>query len=299
MPYRFIIADVFTRTPFGGNQLAVFLDGRGLSDTAMQALTREMNFSESTFVFPPDDPAHAQRIRIFTPARELPFAGHPTVGTAAVLASRGVPGVRDGKGTIVLELGVGPISVDVDVRGDALTSRFTLERGLERREAPSIAAIATTLSVPVEAIAEAWFGSVGLPFCLVRLTNREAVDRAVLDRTAWTAHFSQAWGRDLYFFAGGLQSGNRIYARMFGPSVGVTEDPATGSAAAALAGSLADALPGSDGSFTWQIDQGVKMGRPSLIEIAAEKRDGRVVRVRVGGSTVITGEGAMIVPPGY
>jgi trans-2,3-dihydro-3-hydroxyanthranilate isomerase len=300
MPYPFVIADVFTRTAFGGNQLAVFLDARGLSDNAMQAMTREMNFSESTFLLPPSDPSHARRVRIFTPGRELPFAGHPTVGTAAVLASRGLVDLHDGKATIILEEGVGPVRVDVEVRGDALTSRFTLDRATERpATGPSVAAAASTLSLPVEAIVDTWFAGVGLPFCFVRVSNREAVDRAVLDRAAWTAHFARAWGQDLFFFAGGPATGSRIYARMFGPSVGVVEDPATGSAAAALASSMADALPEREGTFNWQVDQGVTMGRPSLIEISAEKRDGRSVRVRVGGSTVVTAEGSMKLPPGF
>jgi trans-2,3-dihydro-3-hydroxyanthranilate isomerase len=115
MPYSFIIADVFTDTAFGGNQLAVFLDARGLSDNAMQAMTREMNFSESTFLLPPNDPSHTRRLRIFTPGMEVPFAGHPTVGTAAVLASRGFVGLHDGKATVILEEGVGPVRVDVEV----------------------------------------------------------------------------------------------------------------------------------------------------------------------------------------
>jgi len=301
MPHHFVIADVFTSKAFGGNQLAVFPDAHGLSDRAMQSLARELNFSESTFVFPPRNPAYTRRVRIFTPAVELPFAGHPTVGTAAVLANRGLVELRDGKATVVLEEGIGPVSVDIEVRGEALTSRFTLNRGTERPSAdsPSLAAAAAALSLPVEGVTDAWFASVGLPFCFIRVASREAVDRAVLDRAAWSGHFAKAWARDLFFFAGSAASGSRIHARMFGPGVGVDEDPATGSAAAALAASLADALSDPNGTFSWQVDQGVAMGRPSRIEISADKQNGRTVRVRVGGSTVVTGEGSMIVPAGY
>jgi trans-2,3-dihydro-3-hydroxyanthranilate isomerase len=300
MAHDFVIADVFTRTAFGGNQLAVFLDARGLSDRAMQALAREINFSESTFVFPPRDPAHTRHVRIFTPRMEVPFAGHPTVGTAAVLASRGLVDMRDGKATVILEEGVGPVPVDIEVRDDAITSRFTLDRGAERpANSPSVAAAATTLSLPIEAVLDTWFASVGLPFCFVRLTNREAVDRAVLDRSAWSAHFARAWAPHLFLFAGGHPAGSRVYARMFGPAVGVDEDPATGSAAATLAASLADALPDREGTFAWQVDQGVSMGRPSHIEISADKHNGQTVRVRVGGATVLTGQGSMTPPPGY
>jgi len=299
MPYQFVLCDVFTRTAFGGNQLAVFPDARGLSDRAMQAMARELNFSESTFLFPPADAAHTRRVRIFTPRSELPFAGHPTVGTAAVLAARGLTKLQDGKGTVVLEEGVGPISVDVEARGDALTGRFTLQRGVERpAERPSVAAAAAVLSLPVEAVVDSWFASAGLRFCFIRLTNREAVDHALLNRAAWAAHFATAYAKDLFLFTGGSAPASRIYARMFGVSVGVDEDPATGSASAALAGSLADALTDPDGTFSWQIDQGVAMGRPSLIEISADKQNGRTVRIRVGGSTVVTGEGSLSVPAG-
>jgi trans-2,3-dihydro-3-hydroxyanthranilate isomerase len=298
--HAFVIADVFTSTAFGGNQLAVFLDGRGLSTRAMQAIAREINFSESTFLLPPEDPAHTRRVRIFTPGKEVPFAGHPTVGTAAVLAQRGLVALNDGHATVVLGEGVGPVPVDIAARGGALTCRFTLERGLERpADAPSLTAAAATLSLPNEAVVDAWFASVGLPFCFVRLINRDAVDRATLVRSTWAAHFAHAWASDIMLFAGGGGPGERIYARMFGPSVGVEEDPATGSAAAALAASLADAAPAREGAFSWNIDQGVAMGRPSVIEISADKRDGRTFRVRVGGNTVVTGEGSITVPAGY
>jgi len=297
MPHEFVIVDVFTRTPFGGNQLAVFTDARGLSDRAMQVLAREFNFAETTFVLPPRDPVHAARVRIFSPGAEMPFAGHPTVGTAAVLAQRGV-GVQGGVGTMVLEEGVGPIAVDVDVRDSVATSRFTLERGVERpAERPSVSGAAATLSLPVEAVVDTWFATAGLPFAVVRLADRGTVDRAVLDRTAWSGHFARAWSPNVFLFAGDTASG-RLYARMFAPGLGVTEDPATGSAAAALAGALADADPAREGTFSWQIEQGVAMGRPSLIEASAEKRDGRTVRIRVGGGSAMVGSGTMAIPPG-
>ena len=300
MSYSFVIADVFTAAAFGGNQLAVFLDGRGLSDRAMQAIAREINFSESTFLLPPEDPTHTRKVRIFTPHKEVPFAGHPTVGTAAVIASRGLVEMRDGKASLVLGERVGPVPVDVVVRDGSLTSRFTLQRGAERPAVtPSLAAAAAVLSLPSEAVVNAWFASAGLPFCFVRLGNRDAVDRASIDRAAWSAHFAKAWASDTFLFAGGSEPGSPIYGRMFGPSVGVEEDPATGSAAAALAACLADEVTDPDGTFSWRVDQGVAMGRPSVIEISADKRDGRTVRIRVGGSTVVTGEGSITVPSGY
>ena len=164
MAYEFTIADVFTRTPFGGNQLAVFHDARGLSDRAMQALAREFNFPESTFILPPRDPAHTRRVRIFTPHTELPFAGHPTVGTAAVLVHRGLVNLESGAARIVLEEGVGPIVVAVSHRDGTLTSRFTVNRGPETPESrPSRSAAAAALSLPADAIIDSWFASVRPP----------------------------------------------------------------------------------------------------------------------------------------
>jgi trans-2,3-dihydro-3-hydroxyanthranilate isomerase len=300
MPHHFVIADVFTATPFGGNQLAVFPDARGLSDRAMQSLTREFNFAESTFVFPPQDPAHARRVRIFTPGAEVPFAGHPTIGTAAVLARLGLVETPGGRATIVLEEGIGPISVEVHLDNAAVTASFTLERTVERAPAPPRPEdAAAVLSLPRTAVVDTWFAGLGLPFCFVRLTDTETVDRAVLDRAVWDASFAHAWSPNIYLFAGDTSGGGTLYARMFAPAFGIAEDSATGSAAATLAGSLAESSPKWTGDLAWQIVQGVKMGRPSRIEASADKQDGRVIRIRVGGTTVIMGDGHMTIPDGY
>jgi len=297
MAHRFVITDVFTDRPFGGNQLAVFPDARGLSDRAMQAFAREFNFAETTFVLPPEDPRHTRRVRIFTPRTEIPFAGHPTVGTAAVLARLALIEVADGQGTLVFEEGVGPVTVEIHVRGATAFARLVLERSPESpSDRPPVKAAAAALSLPEEAVVEAWYASVGLPFCFVRVSSAEAVDRAALDRGAWAVSFAEAWSPDLFFFAGELGPGQRLYARMFAPAYGIAEDPATGSACATLAGCLAERLADRDGRFLWQIDQGVVMGRPSLIEASAEKRQGRVVNVKVGGATVLVGEGHMTAP---
>ena len=270
MQYRFVIADVFTGTPFGGNQLAVFPEAQGLSTRAMQALAREFNFSESTFVLPPDDPGHARRVRIFTPTAEMPFAGHPTVGTAAVLARLGLLEAPGGSARVVLEEGVGPVAVEIRLGEAADFARLIVERDVEL---PPIAvarqAAAAALSLPESAVRESLFASAGIPFCLIRLESAEAVDSAVLDRAAWNAHFAAAWAPNLFLFAGETAPGGRLYARMFAPALGVAEDPATGAASVALAGSLAGRLPAGDGVFDWHIEQGVAMGRPSLIEASA------------------------------
>jgi trans-2,3-dihydro-3-hydroxyanthranilate isomerase len=148
-------------------------------------------------------------------------------------------------------------------------------------------------------VTDTWFASYGLPFCFITLTDKVMVDRSVLDRAAWSAAFGRAWASNLFLFANDGPAGENVYARMFAPSLGVAEDAATGSAAAALAGSLADVSPHRTGEFAWRIEQGVAMGRPSLILASAEKRDGKVLRVRVGGTTVIVGDGHMTTPDNY
>lgn len=277
--HRYVIADVFTDRPFTGNQLAVFPDAQGLTAESMQAIAREFNFSETTFVLPKD------HVRIFTPKDELPFAGHPTLGTAAVLADLRKMGLP---AKIVLVEGIGPVPVELARRGALIHAQFTIEKPVEvPSERPLASAAAAALSLPENAVKETWYASAGVKFCFVKLADKAAVDRAQLDRAAWAKAFKDAWSSNLYFFCGE----GEIYSRMFGPAIGVEEDPASGSAAVALAGVLASRKAQPQGTFTWQIDQGVAMGRPSKLEATAEKRDGRVVRVKVGGATVIAAEG--------
>jgi len=296
MAHRYLIADVFTEAAFGGNQLAVFPDGRGISEAAMQRVAREFNFSETTFVLPPEAPGTDFRLRIFTPGSELPFAGHPTVGTAAVLAREGLVALSGGRGRVVFGEGVGPVSVELEVDDARAFARLSLEAAVEGSAPPRPEDAAAALSLPADAVLDAWFATVGTPFCYVHLADREAVDRAQVDRAAWSRHFADAFASAIYFFAGDLAAGSRLYARMFAPGFGIDEDAATGAGAATLAGSLANRLPERDGTFTWTLDQGVKMGRPSVLEASAGKRDGRTARVMVGGATVLVADGTMRVP---
>lgn len=296
MSHHYVIADVFTENAFGGNQLAVFPDGRGISEPAMQKLAREFNFSETTFILPPETPDTDFRLRIFTPANELQFAGHPTVGTAAVLAREGLVPLEGGRGRVVFGEGVGPVTVELEVDDARAFARLSLEKAVEESAPPRLEDAAAALSLPADAVQDAWFATVGTPFCYVRVADREAVDRAQVDRAAWSRHFASAFASAIYFFAGDGASGSRLYARMFAPGFGIEEDAATGAAAATLAGALANRLADRDGNFSWTIDQGVKMGRPSLLEAAAEKRDGRAGRVMVGGSTVLVADGSIQVP---
>jgi trans-2,3-dihydro-3-hydroxyanthranilate isomerase len=294
MDVPFVLADVFTRVPFRGNQLAVIPDARGLSAAAMQAITREFNFAESTFVLPPVDAAHAARVRIFTPGTELPFAGHPTVGTAAVLAHLG----RAGAGEIVLEEGIGPVRVRIqkDEMGPTkatLIVHASVEAPVER---PSATAAAAALGLPAGAIRDSWFAAIGPRFCFVHLDDPRSVDAAVLDQGAWKMAFSSAWAGNLFFFSGDTGPSGQLYARMFAPAFGIAEDPATGSAVAALAGTLAARAAG-DGTFDWTVEQGVTMGRRSLLEASATKRGGGAMTIAVGGHVVINGQGTITVPP--
>jgi trans-2,3-dihydro-3-hydroxyanthranilate isomerase len=294
MAYRFVIADVFTARGFAGNQLAVLTRAQGLSDRAMQSIAREFNFAETTFVLPPGDSRHAARVRIFTPRAELPFAGHPTVGTAVVLARLGLVEVKDGRASIVFELGVGPVPVDIELGPNVGRARFTIEKPvIAPSEKPALADCAAALSLPMDLLVEAFYADGGLRFCFVRLKDKAAVDRAVLDRGAWAKHFASAWSQNFYLFAGD----EKPYVRMFAPGLGVDEDPATGSGAVALAGVLASRLPAAEGTFTWPIDQGVAMGRPSRIEATAEKKGGRVMKIHIGGGVVLVAQGEIEEPP--
>ena len=241
MGFDFSLVDVFTDRPFGGNRLAVFPDATGIADATMQQLAGEFNFSETTFVLPPSDPSCTCRVRIFTPRQELPFAGHPTVGTAAVLAS-----LSDDK-QFVFEEGIGPVRVDVD--GESMRLYLDSPRYESSSEAPPTAEIARALSLPDDAIADSWYGGIGLKFGFVRLASPELVDRAVLDKDAWASGVVGTWSAELYVFAGDFRDGARVHARSFAPALGVDEDPATGSACASLAASLAQRSPYAAAAF--------------------------------------------------
>jgi trans-2,3-dihydro-3-hydroxyanthranilate isomerase len=291
MRFDFSLVDVFSDRPFGGNQLAVFPDAVGIADQTMQRLAREFNFSETTFVLPPTDPSCTCRVRIFTPRQELPFAGHPTLGTAAVLARRdGGQAVRQ----FVFEEGIGPVTVAVD--GPEISLHLQSPRYQTTDETPPAAAIAKALTLPEDAIAESWYAGVGLRFCFVRVTGRDLVDRAVLDKGVWAAGIADSWSPELYLFAGNHGDGVPLHARFFAPRVGVDEDPATGSACASLVASLAHRSPEQDGTYRIQIDQGMAMGRPSALEGTAHKQDGRITEVIVGGHATIVGNGTMTLP---
>ena len=279
----YLVYDVFTDVPFGGNQLAVIPDAHALPEADLQRIAAEFNFSETTFLYPPADPANTARVRIFTPTMEVPFAGHPTIGTAIAL--------RDlGRGPdMVLELGIGPIPVTTDAKGAA----FIVSAPLERLATPDIALVAAALDLPVSAIRTDTHApvqaSLGLPFVIVELASLHDLERCqpVLDHIRAGAARHPA-GLDFAIYAY-VRTGNTVDARMFAPLDNIPEDPATGSAAATLAALLTETL-GQAQDLT--ITQGVTMGRPSFIRASTQM--GQPVAVTISGNARRTMEGRLV-----
>jgi trans-2,3-dihydro-3-hydroxyanthranilate isomerase len=293
---RYVTVDVFAAAPFGGNPLAVVLDAEGLQGSQMQSIAAEFNYSETTFVLPPREKAHAAEVRIFTPRTEIPFAGHPTVGTAAVLAreleARGASPPVD----LVLEEGVGPVSVRLmRSGGTVIGAEFQAPRALEMGPSVPLEDAAACLSLPaVDLCPEVppRVLSVGLPFLVVAVASREALRRA---KPSLPAHerVLPPIGTDAVFAYTRGDAAEELDARMFSPLDSIPEDPATGSAAAATLAFLAAQRPAQDAQITWRITQGVDMGRPSLILGRTAKRDGEVTAVHLGGHVVAVMHGSL------
>lgn len=300
MDCRFYTADVFTDRLFGGNPLAVFPDGSGIDGTRMQQIAREFNLSETVFVLPPGNPAHAARLRIFTPAAELPFAGHPTVGTAYILAATGGIKLSGDVTNIVFEEGVGPVPVLIRAEdGKPVFAQLTAAQIPEfGPEPPAVSDLADMLSLaPGDLLAGPRAISCGVPFMFIPVKDRDALARASLRRDRWDILLSSFWATPVFVFCRGAGGGAPdIHARMFSPEMGIDEDPATGAAVSALAGYLADLDETRDGTLRHRVAQGEDMGRPSLLELEADMRDGAVAAVRVGGGSVLVSEGVLHLP---
>jgi len=296
MKYPFHIVDVFSSTAFGGNPLAILPDATGISTDGMQKIAREFNFPESTFVLPKNDP-HTYRVRIFTPRAELDFAGHPTIGTACALVMKQRVQTADPI-RLMLEENIGPVRVDVARRNGGYHGTLTLSGKIDAPAgAPAPADLAAVLSLEPAEVSQSFFAGVGLPFCFAQLKSNEAVDRAAINRAAWTATLARAWSPHLFFFAGDLRDGGELYARMCAPALGVEEDPATGSACAALVGAMASKPDFGGTAYHLSIEQGVSMGRRSEIEAEARKGEGVVTSVSVSGATAYIASGEIEVPP--
>ncbi len=301
--YRYFSADVFTAKTFGGNQLAVIPDARGLTTEQMQAITREFNYAESTFVLPPSDPQHTRRVRIFTPGEEMPFAGHPTVGTAFVLASIGEIPLTGDETRIVFEEGVGPVPVLIRSK-DGVPTFCQLSVAKLPEVFPPLPpreVLAQMLSLAVDDLRDGAFHpqavSCGLPFSFIPLRDRAAVSRVKFRTDLWEKTLAGTPHHMVMVFAmEAEEAGHDVRARMFGPGVAVLEDPATGSACAALGGYLAARDPRSDGTLRWVVEQGYELGRPSVLEVEADKAAGVITAVRVGGPSVMVCEGTVRIP---
>lgn len=291
MKIEFVTCDVFTDRPFAGNPLLVVPDARGLSTPQMQAIAREINYSESTFVLPPEDPRHAYRQRTFVPFKEIPYAGHPTVGTAVVMAALGKVGA-EGEEEITVEVGFGPLELEL-IRRERAVRRVRMSQGVPAwdspiRDQPLRAQIAAALGLsknPLHRELPAQMVTTGNRTLVIPLASVADVSAAVADVRVLNSLEKDLDVLIAYFFA---FDGGRIRARAFCPGAGVPEDPATGSAAGPLGVYLAlhGALPGGGPPFF--IDQGIEMGRPSEIEVSVERgADGAPTGVRVAGSAVL------------
>ena len=299
MRYPFWTADVFTDRAFAGNPLAVVADATGLTTDQMQAVAHEFNLSETTFVLPPESTEHTFRLRIFTPKAELPFAGHPTVGSAFVLAAVGRIQLQEDVTRIVFGENVGPVRVDIRVHdGKPVSSRLWAARLPEfGPPTPERESIAKALGLDTDDVLADERDSpaslsCGTPFMFVPLRSLDAVRRARIQREAWNRTMNSPWTEAVFLFSHETESKDvSVHARMFAPAFGVEEDPATGGAAAAFAGYLARRDKLTSGSGRWVIEQGIEMGRPSRMEVEADAADGTLTAVRVAGPSVIITEG--------
>ena len=297
---RYLHYDVFTDRMFEGNQLAVFHDARGLSAEQMQTLTREMNFSESTFVLPAEAPGTDIRMRIFTPGAELPMAGHPTIGTTFALAHLGV--IPAGKDRWVFGLGVGPTPVELTWKGGALEFAWMDQRPPVYREPASRADVIRACGIDPSAIDATGLPieeiSCGVPFTFVPVQTRAAVDAAEPDFGAMRRLKSAFPGDHIgvfVFTTEAMDAGVTAYSRMFAPGSGIAEDPATGGASGPLGCYLVKHGLVLRNQMRDMVSlQGVKMGRPSRIHIRiTEDANGVITRVQVGGKAVRAGEGTL------
>lgn len=298
---RFYTADVFTTEAFGGNPLAVFPQAAGIVADRMQAIARELNLSETVFVLPPETATGTRRLRIFTPGGEIPFAGHPTVGTAFVLAAIGeIPLVGDDDTAIVFEEGVGPVPVTIRSRAGrpVFSELAAAQTPIVGPVDLSIADLAAMVGLePAELTVPGWqpaTASCGLPFTVIPVRDGATLGRSRLNLTRWENQLATSDAPQVYLVTG--LGGDRLTVRMFAPALGIPEDPATGSAAAALGGYLVQGRSLPDGEHQWAIDQGQAIQRPSHLSVTVAIDQGQITGVRVGGSSVLISEGIIYRP---
>ena len=295
--YRFATYDVFTETRFAGNPLAVVFDADDLSDVQMQTVAREFNLSETVFVRAPADARHTANVRIFTPTKELPFAGHPTIGSAIAIAEAQSGTEQNSDHLLVLEEKVGPIRCGVTIKaGEATFAEFTAAKLSAPAGAdPSAGEAARAFGL---APSDVGFGkhvpslfSAGVTFSMLPLASIDALARA---KPETTALFETLGSTEVFLYARAEPGAAHAFrARMFAPEIGIVEDPATGSAVAAFAGVLARFEDLAEGWHTLPVLQGVEMGRPSLIGLELEISGGKLSGTRIAGKAVKVSEGAL------
>ena len=297
MQRRYVTTDVFTDRAFGGNPLAVVLDAEGLSTAQMQAITREFNYSETTFVLPPRDAANTAWVRIFTPGGEVPFAGHPNVGTAVVLAQEMAARGEVVPERIVFEEAAGLVPVRLLREGGRIVgAELTAPELLSMGASASIDDVAACLSLDSDALCAQTHApqvvSVGLAFLVAEVRSRDDLRRAKPNYAAHERVLPPIGVDGVFAYVRGERAGE-LHARMFAPLDGMQEDPATVSATAATIALLTQLRPEADGEFGWRIEQGVDMGRPSLLLGRTEKRAGQVIAVHVAGNAVTMMRGVL------
>ena len=298
MARDFQTLDVFTTRRYGGNPLAVVRDGKGLSTEQMQTIAAEFNLSETTFILPPEDAANDAHVRIFTPKAELPFAGHPTVGTAIAIAEQ-----EAGEGGYTRELkleeqvGLVPVTVTREESGATYAQFTNAVLPQAQLGAPKVDSVAAAINVGAEQIGfhghEVRLLSAGVPYIFVPVSNMESLERASPNLDAWRkANFPAGMVGVFAYVRGGVLEDTAWHARMFAPDQGIMEDPATGSAAATFPAQILASEQLGEGTHKWTVEQGYEMGRPSQIYLEADVAAGAITAVRVGGYAVpvMTGE---------
>ena len=286
--------DVFTDKKFEGNPLAVFPLAEEISDENMQKIAREFNYSETVFITSANE-KNIKKIRIFTPASEVDFAGHPNIGAAMLLARIGT--YSDEKQIdIIFKEKVGDVPIRIYFE-DSIpqNSELATAKLPEKNNSPSTELIAKVISLHISDIVStpASF-SCGLPFLFVEISSLEKLKQAVLNQEHWKDNISQCWAPQLYLFSKETEfPSSDFHARMFAPALGITEDPATGSAAAALAGVISENFERNDGDFTYVIEQGFEMNRPSIIEMSFTQKNHKIESVKIKGNAVIFSKGTI------
>ncbi|MBM6618094.1 PhzF family phenazine biosynthesis protein [Bacillus suaedaesalsae] len=298
---NYYLLDVFTNEPFGGNQLAVFMDGQGLSTAQMQTIAKELNLSETVFLLPPELSTSSYKLRIFTPKTELPFAGHPTIGTAYLLATLGLVKTTAGYNEIKLEENVGQITVHIYAENEKVIKVDMLQpipqkvnKDINNKTMAALLSINEDdihTNLPIEII------SAGIPFVYVPVKSLQAMKNIEFRLDVWNNEFANS-EETQHIFVFSLETDNplvNVHSRMFAPAMGITEDPATGSASGPLGFYLVthNLIEEKGGQYHFISEQGIEMGRPSQIEVTIKKEVDNLTEVKVGGSAIIMAEGKM------